>query len=1515
MSNLNQRIAALSSEQRELLARQMAQVRKSSAPHLYIQPVPRESNVIPLSFVQRRIWFMEQFAPGSPAYNMSGAARVIGPVNLDTLEQCFSEVIRRHETLRTTFTIVDGQPAGVIAPVQPVALRIIDLRGESRAEREEKAHQLGTREVRRPFDLEHGPLFRLTVVQLADEEILVMMTMHHIISDGWSTKVFFQETGMLYWAFLAGEPSPLPELAFQYADFAQWQQQWLQGDILDSLLVYWKQRLSGDLPLLALPTDHPRPAMQTFRGARQPLALSPTLTHRLKELSRGQGSTLFMTLLAAFKTLLHRYTGQDDILVGIPIANRTHAGTEALLGAFVNTLVLRADLSGNPSFLKLLEQVQGISLDAYTYQDLPFEKLVEELHPERDLSHTPLFQVLFNFQSDPTEATQIPGLTLEDIPAGTAKFELTLNLVMNKGCVAGHIEYNTDLFDPATIRRLAGHYQTLLEGIAADPTQRLSDLPLLTETEQQQVLVEWNATQFDYARDLCVHQLFEMQAAQTPEAVAILFEDQQLTYQEVNRRANQLAHHLRSLGVEPETLVGICVQRSPEMIIGMLGILKSGGAYVPLDSTYPRDRLSFMIRDAGLSVIVTQERLEPGLRDEKVQLVCLDHSDDFNNDASEENPCIELLPESLAYVLYTSGSTGRPKGVMVRHGNLANLLRGVDRCIGGVAATDVMLAVTSISFDISIVELLWTLTRGIHVVILAEAAIISTQSNAEYSLLAQALKYRPTLMQCTPSLMRMLTLQPEAMDALRSVRALLLAGEALPVVLAKQLKSMLPGRLMNMYGPTETTIWSTAYEVTDVGDTVPIGSPLINTRLYILDHHLQIVPPGITGELYIGGDGVARGYLNRPDITAERFIQDPFSRMPGTRLYKTGDLARYLPNGTVEYLGRADYQVKIGGHRIELEEIEAILDQHPFVREAIVLVRGNALDDKRLVAYIVLDAASSSSGLDQVAIMRDLKSFLKEKLPDYMLPSNFVQLDAFPLTLNGKIDRKALPALQAVWSASDFTENFAEPSNELEQALAEIWEQVLGIEHLGIHDSFFDLGGHSLLATQLIFRLRDVLQVEIPLYFLFQTPTVAGMARSIVLFREKGPAAITDAGAFLDLAAEAVLDPAIQPHDALSMNSVTEPQQVFLTGATGFLGAFLLDELLHQTDAQVHCLVRASTVEGGRDRIRQNLASYGLGNEAFTSRIIPVMGDLARPLLGLSAEEFHRMAGLIDVIYHNGALVSFLYPYAALKAANVLGTQEVLRLASSVTVKPVHYVSTFYVFSRSEYAAGTVLREQDNPRHGLTYTLGYTQSKWVAEQLVMEAGSRGLPVSIYRPGRISGHSQTGVSQLNDFVWQSLQVGIRVGAAPDIDMSLDMAPVDYVSKAIIHLSRQEASRGKNFHLVNPYPIHTSALIDWMEVFGYTVNVVPYEAWCALVRERAERFPDSTARGLTPLLSGALPIDQLPKVEFDNQNTRDGLAGASIACPPVDTTLLTTYFSDCIRSGYFDAPPLVESRKSA
>lgn len=1042
-----------------------------------IQPFSR-SGPIPLSFAQQRLWLLDQLAPGSAVDNLARIVRLQGPLQIAALEQCFKAILQRHEALRTSFTVVEGQPVQVIAAVQNFVLPVVDLEELPETTQQVETHRLARLTARQPFDLTQAPLLKAILLQLEREEHALLFTMHHIITDGWSAGVLLREVAALYESFSAGKPVPLPELPVQYADFAIWQRQWLQGEVLRSQLAYWQQQLGDSLPVLELPTDRPRPPIQTFTGSKQTLEFSRPLTEALKSLSQRQGVTLFMTLLAAFKTLLYRYTGQADILVGSPIANRNRAEIEQLIGFFVNTLVLRTDLSGNPSFQELLKRVRETTLRAYAHQDLPFEQLVEALQPERSLSYTPLFQVMFGLQHAPMEAIKLPRLTLNGlaVESETARYDLTLSLTDTEPGLIGTLEYNTDLFNAVTITRMLGHFQTLLESIVTDPHQPLSNLLILTEAERQQLLVEWHTTQADYPQEQGIHQLFEAQVELTPDAVAAVFEGQQLTYQELNARANQLAHYLQKLAVRPGVLVGVCVERSLEMVIGLLGILKAGGAYVPLDPAYPQERLAFMVADAQVPVLLTQETLV-ALANHTAKVVCLDADWQEIAQQSDRQPIQAATAEDLAYVIYTSGSTGKPKGVQISHRAVVNCLNSL-RLTLGLHNQDVLLSVTTLSFDISALELFLPLTVGARVVVVSrEVAADGAQ------LLERLIQSGATAMQATPATWRLLL--AAGWQGSHQLK-ILCGGEALPRGLANDLRSR-GAALWNLYGPTEATIWSTVHRVEEQDGRVPIGRAIANTQVYVLDSHLQPVPIGVPGELYIGGHGLAQGYLNRPELTAEKFIQNPYSDQPGARLYKTGDLARYCPDGNLEFLGRIDQQVKVRGFRIELGEIETILAQHQAVREAVVLVQDDEAATQRLVAYIVL----SQEGTLPIPYLR---SWLRQKLPEYMVPTVFVLLPALPLTPNGKVDRRALLALE---TQSHSQPAFEAPRTPIEEVLVSAWSQILGIEQVGIRDNFFELGGHSLLATQLISRIREIFQVELPVRCLFETPTITGLAGSI----------------------------------------------------------------------------------------------------------------------------------------------------------------------------------------------------------------------------------------------------------------------------------------------------------------------------------------------------------------------------------------------------------------------------------
>ncbi|MDZ8051397.1 MAG: amino acid adenylation domain-containing protein [Aulosira sp. ZfuCHP01] len=1209
--------------------------------------------VFPLSFAQQRLWFLDQLIPNSPIYNIPGAVQFQGRLDRVALEKSFSEIVRRHEALRTTFVIADGQPMQAVAAVEQdsnlqryYSLQEIDLSHLSEPNRQTEIARLATAGARQPFNLEQEPLLRVTLLCLSEQEYIFLTTIHHIISDGWSLSMFMRELMALYHAFSQGQPSPLLDLPIQYADFALWQRECLQGELLTSKLAYWQRQLAGSLPVLQLPTQRTRPAVQSFLGARQTFALSSKFAEALKSFARQESVTVFMTLLTAFKTLLYRYTGQEDILVGSPVANRQRPELEGLMGFFVNTLVLRTDLSGNPSFRELLTRVREVTLEADAHQDVPFEKLVEALQIERELSRNPLFQVAFVIAPPMPVLTPPWSYCQLDMDTGTAKFDLTLAIEERPEGFICAFEYSTDLFEADAIARMVGHFQTLLAGILANPDQCIGELPLLTASEWQQ-MQSWNQTQVDYPQG-CIHQLFEAQVEKNPDAVAMVFGEQQLTYRELNTKANQLAHYLQSLGVGPEVLVGICVERSLYTLIGILGIFKAGGAYLPLDPAYPAERLAFMLEDAQVPVLLTQHSLGiERTHRQSLQKTTIVHLDNWQaNTDGEENPVSGVTSDNLAYTIYTSGSTGKPKGVLLTHHGLCNLAKAQQQLFN-VQPNHRVLQFASLSFDASIWEIVMAWVGGATIVLAQQDDLLPGNT-----LLKLLRDQQIAIVTLPPSALAVL---PAA--ELPDLQTIIVAGEACPPELVKR---WAPGRrFFNAYGPTESTVCATVAECNPGDQKLPIGYPIANTQVYILDANLQPVPVGVPGEIYIAGVGLARGYLNRPELTAEKFIlkkaEGAGSREQGShldlgvsrhspqvgrpahgggspsrasgvaggefltphsslltqysglrtqhsqeRLYKTGDLARYLPNGNIEYLGRIDNQVKIRGFRIELGEIETVVSQHPDVKEAIAIAREDLSGDKRLVAYIVwqpkpnrvpyeseclaeLDGYGTVQlqtedisvggaclvGVPEMSVtqhlrlcltlpgtteaqwfsgkivwqegtkagiqfqvspseqavlnqsveyllktggflkvlqrtaVESLRSFLKQKLPDYMMPSSFVFLDTLPHTPNGKVDRKKLPAPENL--RSQLNTSYTAPQTEIEQAIASVWQQVLQVDKVGLHDNFFDLGGHSLRMAQVHTQLCGVLQQKISMVELFQYPTVSALAKHLSQENEAQP--------------------------------------------------------------------------------------------------------------------------------------------------------------------------------------------------------------------------------------------------------------------------------------------------------------------------------------------------------------------------------------------------------------------------
>lgn len=1054
-----------------------------------IIPVSNREN-LPLSFSQSRLWFLDLLEKENAAYNISVAFRLEGDLNVDALQESWQNIIQRHEVLRTTFDNVQGSPIQIVHDWSELKLTIRNLSCLDFQTQQETLRKSIQEVVITPFNLNQLPLLRIHLYQLSADVSVLLLVIHHIIADGWSLGVMVKELSLFYTAICQRNIPSIPPLSIQYGDFANWQREVFQKTQLPIQLAYWKQKLTGANQILELPTDYPRSPIPSYQGSAVNFAINPQTTQEFKKLCESQGATLFMGLLAVFSILLMRYSGQEDLLIGTPIANRNRKQTEDLIGFFVNTLVIRNNLSGNPNFINLLSITKEETLQAYAHQDVPFEKIVEEINPQRNLSQHPLFQVMFVWQNAPMNKLELPNLQLSPwrLEQRLAKFDLTLLMTETEQGIDGTWEYRTDLFAPETINRMIGHFETLLKGIIAEPQKPITHLPILTSHEKNQLLFQWNQTQFEYPlyqQNKCLHQLFELQVEKTPNNVAVVFKNQSLTYFQLNQRANQLAHYLQSRGVRPDVLVGICMERSLEMVIGLLGILKAGGAYVPMDSNYPRERLDFMLVDAGISLLLTQENqvttldiLPPH------QIICLDKEWQVIAQEDTHNPSTNLVVENLAYLIYTSGSTGQPKGVMISHSAICNHMLWMQKTFS-FGEREKVLQKTPFSFDASVWEFYAPLLTG------GQLIIAEKDGHKDVSYLLKLIcEQQVTVLQMVPSLLQMF-LEYGEIENCHSLTHIFCGGEALPVAMVENLLSKLNVNFHNLYGPTEACIDATFLSFTKENNhyikqnMLPIGRPIANTQTYVLDAHLQPVPIGVPGELYIGGMGLARGYCQLPQLTRDKFIAHPFSDNPDSRLYKTGDLVRYLPDGNIEFIGRIDHQVKIRGFRIELGEIEAVLTQHPNVLNAVVVISGDSSATNSLIAYCLsTEKQFTSSGV--------LRDFLKEKLPDYMIPNSFIVLDHLPMTPNGKIDRKLLAGLNI--NRNFDAHQHVSPRTLLEYKLVEIWEEILQVSPISVTENFFDLGGHSLLAIRLIAAIEQKLKCNLPVVSLFREGTIEKIA-------------------------------------------------------------------------------------------------------------------------------------------------------------------------------------------------------------------------------------------------------------------------------------------------------------------------------------------------------------------------------------------------------------------------------------
>ena len=1058
--------------------------------------IPRP-DVLPLTFEQERLFNISRLVPQNAAHNLTHLIKLTGQLDVNVLQKSLEAITQRHEALRTIFVLRDDKPFQKVLAVDSIELSQLDWRNLTPEQQKSAVEKLAEQESQYPFEIIGERLWRCQLANLSQTDYILSLTFHHLITDLLSVALFIEELVAHYQAIFNHTNPDVPELPIQYGDFALWQQQLLKEEFLHSQIENWKSELTGNPPLVELPSDHPRALIRSFQGSHEPFILKKELWDGLKHLSQQAGCTPFVTLLAAFKVLLHRYSGQTDIRIGSPTSGRIQRQLEPLIGFLAYPLVLRTDLSGNPSFKNILGRVKEVIVKAQSQQKIPFGKILEFMPPELRGQQNP-FTVLFSFVNKQVESSVVGNLTITPITEmtqGMRDLDLLVSIYGAEGGLSGGFEYNTDLFEASTIRRMIGHFQTLLGSIIANPDQRIGELPLLTPTEHQLIHIEWHRHQKAYPQDRCLHQLFEEQVAKTPEAIAVVFEDQTITYRQLNQKANQLAHYLQKQGIKPDHLVGICIERSPEMIVGILGILKAGGAYVPLDPTYPQQRLTDILIDSQVDCLLTQAHLLSQLPQQPTQVICLDRDWPIMAEQPCDNPMSGTQSQNLAYVIYTSGSTGKPKGVLIEHYNVTRLFAATE-CWYHFNQEDVWTVFHSYAFDFSVWEIWGALLYGGRLVIVDYWT--SRSPEAFYELLCRE---KVTVLNQTPSAFRQLIHLEETRGKSGdlSLRFVIFGGEALEIQSLKPWWERHGDRfpqLVNMYGITETTVHVTYRPLTKADLEAKgsmIGCPIGDLETYILDAYLQPVPIGIVGELYIGGAGLARGYLNRPELTQTRFINNPFQPQIGKRLYKTGDLARYLENGDIEYLGRIDHQVKIRGFRIELGEIEAMINQYDPVRASVVIDREDQPGNKRLVAYVVPKSPHF--------VITDLRHFLQKTLPDYMVPSTFVLLESIPLTGNGKVDRQSLPAPNPTQRESEVP--FVAPRTPTEKVIATISAEILGLEQISINDNFFELGGNSLMATQILSRLRETFAVELPLYRLFELPTIIGLAQEIDKLKEQ----------------------------------------------------------------------------------------------------------------------------------------------------------------------------------------------------------------------------------------------------------------------------------------------------------------------------------------------------------------------------------------------------------------------------
>lgn len=1295
-----------------------------------------------------------------------------------------------------------------------------------------------------------------------------------------------------------------------YVGYTFRQLETMAGPKGEELKTYWKNQVNT-CPTLNLPFDFPRPRLSTFQGDVYLDTLEKKYFHQIVQMAERLSCQPFSIVLAVFYIFLGRLTGQTDIPIGLPVSTSSYdqqSTTNELVGMIANSLLCRVDLSGNPSFQDFLKRVEQALDVVYTHRDYPLWLLTQEgCYTSTD---NPLLSVSFSwekqyFSAQTAAVAPSEALVLEPYPLGEQRggsFDLYLTVLETSQGVQLCWKYSSDLFRRKSVIQFAKRFRLLLAAVTAEPKQPIFQLPFLTEAEQAKLLKQANTLRSSSPPQQSIHALFEAQVQRTPDAIAIVSGDESLSYRELNQRANQLARYLQEKNLQPETLIGIYLQRSIHLIIALLGVLKAGAAYLPLNPDLPQERRDYMLQASHLRFLLSDSCLSRDVSDPDLEVICLDTDWQSISQQSHRNLDSTVLPQTLAYVIYTSGSTGKPKGVMVEHQAVANFIQAAIAHYE-LTTDDRVLQFASISFDAAVEEIYPCLSSG-GTLILRSAAMLDSMP----LFLNHCRDYRLTILDLPTAfwhqLVDFLIAAPNT-DIPDSVRLVIIGGEKVDAQHIHdwyhQLNNAPP--VVNTYGPTEATVVATLHKIpaTQLSTTnIPIGKALSNIETYVLDEQAQLVPSGAVGELYIGGIALARGYLNAPDQTQARFIAHPFVSDPKARLYKTGDLVRYLPDGNLEYIGRADHQIKIRGYRVELGEIEAVITQHPEVKQALVIAQRSA-QSQYLVAYVVSDAGvekespptclEKTVGNSQKAFKQYLRQYMETKLPTYMVPSAIVLLDTLPLTVNGKVDRSALPSSAINDGLGAAIPSEEAPKSPLEVELAQLWQKILGCQNIGIHTSLLELGGHSLQIIEILTQVQLCFGVQVPTQSFLKNPTIAQLTAFITAQQQPHQASLDPVT--VNLAVEAQLDQDIQFNN-LPVPQKWQMENIFLTGGTGSIGPYLLSELLQQTAADMYCLVRTQDLQLGKQRIMDSLKAARLWQSAFEDRIVPVRGDLAKPLLGLTQSEFKNLAEQIDVIYHNGAWVNFVYDYASLKDVNVLGTQEILRLAGCQKMKPVHYVSTLSIFSEIPASRSDIL-ETDLPSSIADLGSGYDQTKCVAEHLIHVARSRGLPASIYRLGTVlSPNFQDGVAQLSPNFFKSLiQDCLQLRKIPDLRQIINLTPIDYIGKTIAYLSYKQPSANKTFHVINPNYLTWDELYEALVQLAPSLQKVSYSQWLAQLSSHMQQDKPSGLRPFLSLLDLSVEFP-LENFRFNCENTRQGLADTAIESPIIDADVLKEYW---------------------